>query len=182
MPVAVTLRPYENDVAPLLALQDETAVFTPAPSLRELGYEPHITLAVYEDLAAPEVVAAAAKLFEGSIAIKLVFEEVRWFEGPPLTLYAAPTAAPELDAFARRLHLLIAPGRCHPHYRPGSFVPHCTLAMGIKAEGREKAIAFARRKRISLIAAFTRGEVVAFPPPRVEAQWHLPLANASEHS
>jgi 2'-5' RNA ligase len=178
MAVAVTLRAVESDAAPLLDLQDEAAAFAAGPSLRELGYGPHVTLAIYDDLGTPEIRVAATQLFEDAVAVELIFEAVRWFEGPSLTLYAAPAPSRALEELARKLNRLIAPERCHPHYRPGCYTPHCTLAM-ISAERREDAIAFARGKRISFRAAFTEGEGVSLPPPRVEALWHLPSSGAA---
>jgi 2'-5' RNA ligase len=172
MPLAATLRVEESDAAPLLTLQDEATAFT--SSRREPGYGPHVTLAIYDELETSEVLAVAAQLFDGAVAVELLFEAVRWFDGPSLTLYAAPAPSPELDKLSRKLHRLIAPERCRPHYRPGCFIPHCTLAMKIGADRRGDAIAFARGKRIGIRAAFTAGEVVSFPPPRVEARWHLP--------
>lgn len=174
MPFAVTLRVSESDAAPLLALQDEAADF--ASYLRELGYGPHITLAIYDEIEMPELRAAAAELFDRAVALELVFEAVRWFEGPALTLYAAPTPSRDLDELGRKLHRLIAPECCQPHYRPECFIPHCTLATRISAERRDDVIAFARLKRIGFRAAFTEGEVVSFPPARTEARWRLPAS------
>lgn len=172
MPLAVTLRVDESDAAPLLDLQDEAAAF--AASLREPGYGPHVTLAIHDGLEMLEIGAATAQLFDGAVAVELIFEAVRWFDGPSLTLYAAPAPSQDLDELVRKLNRTIAPERCHPHYRPGCFIPHCTLATKIGADRRGDAIAFARGKRIGFRAAFTAGEVVSFPPPRVAARWHLP--------
>jgi 2'-5' RNA ligase len=171
MPKAVTLRVARSDAAPLLALQGEAADF--ASCLRELRYGPHVTLAVYDHLETPELRAAAAKLFDGAVAVELVFKAVHWFDGPSLTLYATPSLSRNLDRLVRKLNRLIAPEHCHPHYRPGCFIPHCTLATTIGADRRADAIAFARGKHISLRAAFTEGEIVSFPRPRVEARWRL---------
>ena len=172
MAFAVTLRVSESDAAPLLALQDEAADFS--SYLRELGSSPHVTLAIYDDVEMPEIRAAAAQLFDRAVAVELAFEAVRWFEGPYLTLYAAPAPSRDLDELGRKLHRLIAPERCHLHYRPGCFIPHCTLATKIGAERREDVIAFARQKRIGFRTAFTEGEVVSFPPARIKARWPLP--------
>lgn len=177
MPFAVTLRVSERDAAPLLALQDEAATF--ASYLHELGYGPHVTLAIYDDIEVPKLRAAAARLFDCAVAVELIFEAVRWFEGPSLTLYAAPAPSRDLGELGRKLHRLIAPERCHPHYRPNCFIPHCTLATRIGADQREKVIAFARRKQIGFSAAFNKGEVVSFPPAHTEARWRLPAARAS---
>lgn len=182
MPLAVTLRAAESDAAPLLDLQDEAAAFVAGPSMRESGYGPHVTVAIYEGLTAGELRALPAQLFGGAVAVELNFEAVRWFAGPTLTLYAAPLPSRALEALTQKLHRLIAPQRCHPHYRPECFIPHCTLATMIGAERREDAIAFARRKRIRFRTPFTVGEVVSFSPPRVEAKWPLAAASALTRS
>jgi 2'-5' RNA ligase len=174
MPLAVTLRAAESEAAPLLALQDEVAAFAAASAMRELGYWPHVTLAIYEHFPARELRALTGQLFDGAVAIELVFEAVRWFEGPSLTLYAAPAPSRALEELVRKLNRLIPPERCHPHYRPGCYIPHCTLATMIGPDAREGAITFVRRKRIGFRVAFTQGEVVSFPPPQLEARWPLP--------
>ena len=173
MPIAVTLRARERDAGALLALQDEAAAFAASPSIRELGYGPHVTLAIYDAVAARELCGVAAHVFHGAVAVELMFEAVRWFEGPSLTLYTAPGPSQALEALAGKLHRLIAPERCHPDYRPGRYIPHCTLASSIGPDRRENVIAFARGNEISLRAVFTHGEVVSFPPPRLEARWPL---------
>ena len=102
MPLAVTLRVDESDAAPLLDLQDEAAAF--AASLREPGYGPHVTLAIHDGLEMLEIGAAAAQLFDGAVAVELIFEAVRWFDGPSLTLYAAPAPSQDLDELVRKLN------------------------------------------------------------------------------
>ncbi|MBV9052162.1 MAG: 2'-5' RNA ligase family protein [Hyphomicrobiales bacterium] len=176
MPSAVNLRVDDSDAGRILALQDEAAVQLSLPSLRDLGYWPHVTLAIYDDIQPLVVQHAAAALFDGAVAVELEFAAVRFFEGPVLTLYAAPSPSPVLENLARKLHHLISPERCHPHYRPGSFVPHCTLAMNISTGQRREVAAFARRKRTRFRTTLTGGEIASFPPPRVEASF--PLADA----
>ncbi|MBW0005771.1 MAG: 2'-5' RNA ligase family protein [Hyphomicrobiales bacterium] len=177
MPIAINLRVGEHDTAAFRKLQDEAAALLSLPSLHDLGYWPHVTLAVYDDIESHVVHAAAALLFSGAAPVELEFAAVRFFEGPVLTLYAAPSPSPELENLARKLHRLISPERCHPHYRPGSFVPHCTLAMNISPDRHDEVFDFARRKRIHLRATLTGGEIASFPPPRVEASF--PLAGAA---
>ena len=109
MPLAATLRVEESDAAPLLTLQDEATAFT--SSRREPGYGPHVTLAIHDGLETPEIGAAAAQLFDGAVAVELFFEAVRWFDGPSLTLYAAPARSRNLDEFVRKLNRMIAPER-----------------------------------------------------------------------
>ena len=41
------------------------------------------------------------------------------------------------------IHAVIDPSLCRPYYRPGAWVPHCTLGMAIPPERRAAAEAFA---------------------------------------
>ncbi|MFI5012878.1 MAG: 2'-5' RNA ligase family protein [Hyphomicrobiales bacterium] len=179
MPIAVSLRAENHDAWPLRALWDGASAFEATPSMQALGYAPHLTLGLYADIAASEIRAAAKRLFAKATAVELRFKAVRWFDGPPLVLYAAPEPSSALDGLHGALHRLIAPEHCHPNYRQGRFVPHCTLAMQVIPEQRADAIAFAEHTRISLGATFATGDIVAFPPVRVLAQWRLRAAHAS---
>jgi len=104
---------------------------------------------------------------------------VRWFNGPPLALYAAPEPSAALGSLHASLHELISPRHCHPHYRPDRFVPHCTLAMHVMPENRVDAIAFAERMRISVAVTFEMGEIVAVRPVNLLAQWRLRTSTPS---
>ncbi|SDR52520.1 2'-5' RNA ligase superfamily protein [Rhizobiales bacterium GAS113] len=173
MPVAVSLSVAGSDADAILALWDQASAFELTPSMRALGYAPHITLGIYEDEAVEEVRAAAAALFASQEAIRLRFKALRCFNGSPLILFAEPEPSPTLLRLHGALHRLIAPERCHPHYRPGSFIPHCTLAMQVEPDRREEAMAFVRSARLDCRVAFTEGDVVAFHPVRLISRWRL---------
>ncbi len=173
MPLAITLRADRDDALPLRELHDAAIGFSSEPIPRRLEHAPHITLAIYEGLPARDVEAAASRLFKRGKALALRFKAVRWFDGADLTLYAAPEPSLELDELHALLHRLIAPENCHPHYRPGSFVPHCTLSASIPFDRQPDAIAFARRMQMSFLTKFTKGDMVSFPPPRVLREWRL---------
>ena len=173
MPIAVTLAATERDADPLLRLWDEASQFEPAPSMRALGYVAHITLGIYDDDAAEEVDVAAMALFAHRDAIRLRFRVLACFDGTSPVLYAAPDpSAPLLDLHGT-LQALMAPESCHAHYRPGSFVPHSTLAMRVAPERRELALDFMRKTKIDCKVVFGRGDVVAFPPARVLSRYSL---------
>jgi len=141
--------------------------------MRALGYAAHITLGIYDDDAAEEVDAAAATLFAHRDAIRLRFHTLACFDATSPVLYAAPDPSAPLLGLHGALQALIAPESCHAHYRPGSFVPHCTLAMRVVPERREAALDFMRKTKIDCEVVFGRGDVVAFPPARLLSRYSL---------
>jgi len=167
MPLAITLRADADGERALGAWRDAIAAFEDVPSMAALGYAPHLTLAVYEDDRELELATAFERLTLGLRPLQLTFTAVRWFDGPPLTIWASPERDNDLDAAHSALHAAIDPARCHPHYRPGRWMPHCTLGNRIRPERRGDALAFVRSRHASLRAGFDRLDLVAFLPVAV---------------
>lgn len=171
MPLAVTLR--ATDGRPLQALADAAAAFEATPSMAALGYAPHLTLAVYETIERTALAAAADAAFSEGTAVTLTFDRIASFEGPPLVLWAAPRPAAQIMAMHAALHRCIDPALCHPHYRPGAWVPHATLAMAVRPEQRGAALDWAARPRPAFRVKFDRGDEVQFPPVELLAERSL---------
>ncbi len=130
-----------------------------------LDYRPHITLAVYDKLDAGRadrvIDAVSSRLREPP---RVRFAGIRHFDGEPLVLWAAPDPHPALDDAHGLVHAMIDPSSCRPHYRPGAWVPHCTLAMRIPHQRRAGALAFAGRPIEPFTVAFDRLDCLRFPP------------------
>jgi 2'-5' RNA ligase len=106
--------------------------------------------------------------------LSIEFKRIRWFVGPPLVLWAEPTADQALARWQASITRTIDPAHCRPHYRPGAWTPHCTLGMRI-ADGRsDDAMAFARSFDRIITVLFDVVDCVAFPPVRVIAEQRLP--------
>ena len=120
------------------------------PSLRTASHgrhHPHVTLAVGEDLAADDELVEALGSFPGQ---GLNFPLLGVFPGDAsVLLLGVQVTAPLLDAHAR-VHAAIdrrGGGEDGPSeletlgelYKPGSWVPHCTLAMRLDAESLARA-------------------------------------------
>jgi hypothetical protein len=163
MAVAICLKAMNATAGPIRALWDEVARFESRPSMTGLGYPAHLTLAVYDDLPPARVKAVMREAFAGSPALRITFAGLRFFE-EPLVLFADPCFSKDLAAAHERVHRRIDPRRCRPHYRPGAWVPHCTLAMEILPAHREHAIAFAGRPIRPFEVIFDAADCVSFPP------------------
>lgn len=168
MPFAVSLRADNESARSLTALWAAAAAFEAQPSMAGLGYGPHVTLAVYSE---PPPLAPAdilAPLVQGRGApLRLRFAKLAAFDGPRPVLWAAPEPCPELDALHAALHGLIAPATCDPHYRPGAWVPHATIATQIDPARRAAALDFVARPIEPFELCLDAAEVVRFPPAEI---------------
>ncbi|MBS0644678.1 MAG: 2'-5' RNA ligase family protein [Proteobacteria bacterium] len=95
----------------------------------QLGYHPHVTLAVLPDTApvAP-IDAAVARLATIWTVQPVTLAGLGVFPGTPPVLWAAPVPTSGLLAWHSELHAALTSLPVHPHYRPGAWMPHVTLA------------------------------------------------------
>ncbi|MEU6024514.1 2'-5' RNA ligase family protein [Micromonospora sp. NPDC048871] len=99
-------------------------------SLLEQRHRPHVSLAVAPRFD-PQRVAAALEGTTVAAPLRLSFQYVGQFVGRVLWLGLAPTV--ELLEHHRRVHdrLTAAGIPLTEHYRPGNWIPHCTLSMRV---------------------------------------------------
>ena len=161
---AICLTADNATIAPLLALQAAAAAFEPEASMAAQGYAPHITLAIYDRIERPVLQDAFAAMTDAGRAIALRFEAVRDFADDSPVLWAAPGPDPDLDALHEALHRSIDPARCHPHYRPGAWIPHCTLATTVAAHRMDEALAALNASFRPFEVLFDNADCLTFPP------------------
>jgi 2'-5' RNA ligase len=122
MALAISLKGVNDTADPIRALWEEVARFESRPSMAALNYPPHLTLAVYDDVPPVQVRDALREAFAGRSALRLTFTRLRFFDDP-LVLWAEPLPSADLTSAHAKVHALIDPRHCHPHYRPGAWVP-----------------------------------------------------------
>lgn len=176
MALAINIRADNHSADEIERLWDQVAAFEVEPSMRVLRYRPHFTFAIYDlpainDKTAWDVMLAAVA---GETQLRITFKRIRWFEGPPLVLWAEPAVNETLARIHGAVSAAIDPSHSRPHYRPGAWTPHCTLGTGIADERRGDAIAFARAFDRSIEVLFDVVDCVTFPPVRIVAERRLP--------
>jgi len=132
--------------------------------MRDLSYPPHITLAVYETIDLSLLVTALSDTAREAKSLSLAFTSLGYFEGPPLVLWAKPSASNVLARAHAVVHSAINPASSRPHYRPGDWIPHCTLAMRVREECATEAVAFAAKPIEPFEVLFDRADCLSFPP------------------
>ncbi|MEM7749770.1 MAG: 2'-5' RNA ligase family protein [Pseudomonadota bacterium] len=175
MPRAISIKATGVDNKPLIELWDAFGYFERLPSMPSLNYPPHITLAIYSDLETDA--AAIDELAADQIALKLSFAHLDCFRIPRFVVWAKPDGGNDaLVRLHRKLHSLVNPLACHEHYRPGNWIPHCTLATDIPLETEHRALARMAEPFVPFEVVFNAIDYVEFPPVRVLHQVQLPFA------
>jgi len=129
MPYAVTLRLDSTAAAAVEHLWHVLADQAGADLALQLGYQPHITLAVLPDsVLAPAIESVVGWLAAAWRALPLTLAGLAVFPGEAPVLWAAPVPSERLLQWHRQLHAAIAGYPVHPHYHPDKWVPHLTLA------------------------------------------------------
>ena len=131
MPYAVTLRLGAAAAEPIEAMWRALAEAGLHDDAIALGYPPHLTLSIQPDTVDPgQLRTAIGQCAEGWDAEPLRFAGFGVFVAPEPVLWLAPVVT---DGLLAR-HAALAGALAHlprdPHYRPGAWVPHVTLAKG----------------------------------------------------
>jgi 2'-5' RNA ligase len=144
-------------------LVDRVSAFEHEPSIRNLNYAPHLTLARYDDID-PSLLVAGLEIFKGVRPITLVFDRVCVFDTEPLVLWLSPCPDSELLNIQAKLHALIGEQLSDPHYRPAIWRPHCTIALSVLSKCRLATKAFADEPIESFAMTFDVVDALEWPP------------------
>jgi 2'-5' RNA ligase len=106
------------------------------PSIR-----PHLSLVVTDD--ADGLWRHAPSLALRGVEIDVEMAAVALFPADPPVLVLAVAPDPELVALHARVSAALAAAEVDvwPHFRPGTWLPHCTLSMGVPTEVLADALA-----------------------------------------
>lgn len=138
----------------------------------QLGYAPHVTLAVFAGNADQQRLLATARDQSGQWReLPITLSSLGVFPGKSATLFLAPTATQALLERHAALLACIAEETVDPHYQIGHFVPHVTLAKGLRDPAA--AIAALGPLRLPIQASLDRVEVVRFRPVELLASHKL---------
>jgi 2'-5' RNA ligase len=108
------------------------------------GASPHVTLAVFEKFTRNRVIPLLTRLAKKFDPIPFSLSSLGSFPGPEKALFLAPVVTPPLIELHQLLHSSlrgIARGAMD-YYRPGQWMPHCTLSMGLSSKEVSRAFEY----------------------------------------
>ena len=165
-----------------LALAISTACGNGVTTIASFGVPAHLTLTSYDELpmdrALPALDAFAATLGEAELAVSSLAVFPDLVSGS--VLFLAPVVTPALLALhqgsLKALARLGAP--CWEQYQPERWVPHVTLAMGLREPQLAKTVAYCAERWKPLSARMVGLKLVAFPPVATLKRWPLQFRQA----
>jgi len=160
-----------------LALAISAACGNGVATIASFGVPAHLTLTSYDELpierALPALDAFAATIGTGELMISSVGVFPDLVSGS--VAFLAPVMTPALLALhqgcLKALARLGAP--CWDQYQPERWVPHVTLAMGLREAQLAKAVACCAEGWKPLSARLVGLKLVAFPPVATLKRWPL---------
>jgi 2'-5' RNA ligase len=168
----ISIKCLNDTASPILKLWDEAGAFEAVPSMKELNYPPHLTLAVFPNDPG-DVDDVLEDVFASQPRLSIPFDEICCFENDFLVLWARPRADDALRDLYNKLHRNFDPAICHEHYRVGRWVPHCSLATKVPMAQAKAAIEWAKQKRRKFSVEFDAADFVQFPPVVIEREYRL---------
>ncbi len=103
-------------------------------NMQEAGIYPHITLAVFDQLACQPCESTLAELAAHTHLIPLQLHHLGIFSHPEPVVFVAPIPTIELLMFHQAVIQTLSVDGAAPRdiYQPGVWIPHCTLAIGFE--------------------------------------------------
>ncbi|WNJ88491.1 2'-5' RNA ligase family protein [Bosea sp. 685] len=171
MMFGITLR-TASDARPFWQLVDRASAFESSPSIRPLGYPPHITLTRYSKRPS-HLLIGAGRAFQREAPLSLTFDRIGMFDTDPIVLWLAPRWDQRLIDLHAKAHEIVDPALCDPHYRPQQWTPHLSIAVSVATAQRSQALAFAAQPFEPFGITFDAIECVAWPPVRILGTFRL---------
>jgi hypothetical protein len=133
------------------------------------GARPHVSVGIWEGLD-PGAGEAELGLFAAASApLPITLASVGFF--PQVAIFLAPTVTQQLLALQAELHRRFTRVGTSPweHYRPGAWVPHCTLATDFTPAQFARALEVVRRVALPIACRLVEIAIVEFRPVRTLA-------------
>ncbi len=100
------------------------------------GSRPHVTFSIFAGCGKRRAAAIAAAIAAGSRPLRIELTHIDFFTVADLSAYIGIAATRPLRSLNRRIDAAAAPcaDEMSDYYRPGRWVPHCTLSSALEQE------------------------------------------------
>lgn len=146
----------------------------------DVNASPHISLAVFSEIE-PEILRPLLAEFAAMVTpIPVRLAAVGTFpimaQGDEGAVFLAPSVSTRLLAEHDRFHRMLNEYNiyAHEYYRPGNWVPHCTVALNAAPDQVMKAVAICRHSDVFQSGELVDASLVEFRP--VKEYFRFPFA------
>ena len=128
------------------------------------GARPHVSVGIWDSLDRDAAEAELTRFAAEVAPLPTTLASVGFF--PHVAVFLAPTVTSELLELQASLHARFGRVGAAPweHYRPGGWVPHCTLATDVTPEQFTRALEVARRVALPIACRLVEIGIVEFRP------------------
>ena len=174
MPYTIVLYFNETTEIFIQTLWSNIADKADIPDITNSGIRPHLTLAIYDELNCQPCEIELEKFAQQASRLDIQAAHIGVFYQPDIILFLAPTPTEALLDLQEEIHNDMADKASNPWemYRPGKWIPHCTLAMDMDVKQLEKAVSFCAGIQLP----------VKLEAARIGAVEFLPISNFSKHN
>jgi 2'-5' RNA ligase len=178
MPFAITLRLDPISAVPIEAMWRQLAADGIDADRDQLGYPPHITLAIYPDETPLDRLRSALEdTCRNWQALPVRLSGLGAFPGDHTILWAVPVVTAELLARHQAIQAALPDLSVHAHYRPGAWVPHVTLSGALPDPGPALMALLANWKPVT--GFLDQVDLVRFRPVEVLQSLSCPSSGSS---
>lgn len=136
--------------------------------MESMRYPPHLTLAIYDEISREELFAGFDAAIGCLDSLSVRFTSLGYFNTPyGIILWAAPEAPQAVLNAHTKIHSTVDPNLCRPNYRPGAWVPHCSLATSISKDREDEAVTIAERGIEPFDVTFDAADCASFMPVQI---------------
>jgi len=168
MALALNIRSDHQTSSKIEQLWQDCSRLEESPSMINLGYRPHITFAIYDDIDSQLLLDIFDTVFASVHETAISFNKIDMFESPDsLVLWANPVLPASISAIHGRIHELINVNTCRDHYRPSNWIPHCSLATSIPLNRKAEAISLCEQAFEPFEVIFDVVDLVSFLPIKI---------------
>lgn len=153
----------EAEVRSLWALLSEKQI---SSVMATMGIRPHISLAGIENLDAQQLCAMLQAFAQSTLPLTVKFGAVATFPTGQGVVYLAPIVTSELLRLHENFHVRLADLSLssHEYYRPGNWIPHCTVAIDLPPESISAAVNACRTSNVFHEAHLVKIALVEYLP------------------
>jgi hypothetical protein len=145
---------------------------------REGGVNPHITLALIENEKPERLRALTAEFARRSHGQSITLSAIGIFPTAEGAIYLAPVVTSELLELHRAFHVELGANglTSHRYYRPGNWIPHCTVGIGLSSQALACAVDLCVRSEAFLTGSLV--EMALIELPDVREVYRVPMGEA----